>query len=208
MVDRGINNLADLFSADDLSFLGDAASKRIASGLKKAKTAPLWRKLHALGIDGIGVTTCKELASRWNSLPDILDNLDEVSKLLGPVTFTNFRTYFENDNNMTELEKLIGLGVTFEDEKKSGALVGKVFCITGGMLSGSRGEVSSKIESLGGSVKSSVGKKVHYLVVGEGAGNNKSADARKHGTKCISESELYELMGLPMEIKMSDNLEE
>jgi DNA ligase (NAD+) len=176
--------------------------------LKKAKTAPLWRKLHALGIEGIGVTTCKELANRWNSLPDMLDNLDEVSKLLGPVTFTNFRTYFENDDNIAELEKLISLGFVFEDEKKCGPLVGKVFCITGGMLSGSRDEVSAKIESLGGSVKSSVSKKVHYLVVGEGAGNNKSADARKHGTQCISEKELYDIMGLPMEIKMSDNFEE
>jgi DNA ligase (NAD+) len=208
MVDRGINSLSDLFATDDLSFLGDAASKRIATGLKKAKTSPLWRKLHALGIEGVGITTCKELANRWNSLPDMLDNMTEVSKLLGPVTFTNFESYFNDNHNITELERLIGLGMAFEDEKKSGHLVGKVFCITGGMLSGSRDDVSAKIESLGGAVKSSVSKKVHYLVVGEGAGNNKSADAKKYGTKCITEHELYELMGLPMEIKMVDNLEE
>ena len=208
MVDRGINNLSDLFAADDLSFLGDAASKRVASGLKKAKTAPLWRKLHALGIDGIGLTTCKELSNRWNSLPDMLDNMEEISKFLGPITFLNFRLYFENDDNMTELEKLVSLGVTFEDEKKSGPFVGKAFCITGGMLTGSREEVAAKIESLGGSVKSSVSKKVHYLVVGEGAGANKSANAKKLGTLCISEKELYDMMGLPMEIKMADNFEE
>lgn len=207
MIDRGINNLSDLFTADDLSFLGDAASKRVANGLKKAKTAPLWRKLHALGIDGIGLTTCKELSNRWNSLPDMLDNMEEISKFLGPITFLNFRLYFENDDNMTELEKLVSLGVTFEDEKKSGPFVGKAFCITGGMLSGSREEVAAKIESLGGSVKSSVSKKVHYLVVGEGAGANKSANAKKLGTSCISETELYDMMGLPMEIKMADNFE-
>ena len=207
MVDHGLNNLSDLF-ADDLSFMGDAASKRVASGLKKAKTAPLWRKLHALGIDGIGLTTCKELSNRWNSLPDMLDNMEEISKFLGPITFLNFRLYFENDDNMTELEKLVSLGVTFEDEKKSGPFVGKAFCITGGMLTGSREEVAAKIESLGGSVKSSVSKKVHYLVVGEGAGANKSANAKKLGTLCISEKELYDMMGLPMEIKMADNFEE
>jgi DNA ligase (NAD+) len=207
MIDRGINNLSDLFAADDLSFLGDAASKRVANGLKKAKTAPLWRKLHALGIDGIGLTTCKELSNRWNSLPDMLDNMEEISKFLGPITFFNFRLYFENDDNMTELEKLVSLGVTFEDEKKSGPFVGKAFCITGGMLSGSREEVAAKIESLGGSVKSSVSKKVHYLVVGEGAGANKSANAKKLGTSCISEKELYDMMGLPMEIRMADNFE-
>jgi DNA ligase (NAD+) len=160
-----------------------------------------------LGIDGIGLTTCKELSNRWNSLPDMLDNMEEIAKFLGPITFFNFRLYFENDDNMTELEKLVSLGVTFEDEKKSGPFVGKAFCITGGMLSGSREEVAAKIESLGGSVKSSVSKKVHYLVVGEGAGANKSANAKKLGTSCISEKELYDMMGLPMEIRMADNFE-
>jgi DNA ligase (NAD+) len=204
MVDRGINSLADLFECSDLSFLGDAASKRVSASLKKSQKAPLWRKLHALGIDGIGITTCKELSARWNSLPDMLDNLNDVATILGPVTFTNFKTYFDNQDNVSDLERLVHQGVTLEDERKSGPLVGKVFCITGGMLSGSRDEVSAKIESLGGAVKPSVSKKVHYLVIGEGAGNNKSANAKKLGTQCISEKELYELMGLPMEIKMSD----
>jgi hypothetical protein len=44
--------------------------------------------------------------------------------------------------------------------------------------------------------------------VGEGAGANKSANAKKLGTLCISEKELYDMMGLPMEIKMADNFEE
>jgi DNA ligase (NAD+) len=134
----------------------------------------------------------------------MLDNLNDVATILGPVTFTNFKTYFDNQDNVSDLERLVHQGVTLEDERKSGPLVGKVFCITGGMLSGSRDEVSAKIESLGGAVKPSVSKKVHYLVIGEGAGNNKSANAKKLGTQCISERELYELMGLPMEIKMSD----
>jgi len=73
-----------------------------------------------------------------------------------------------------------------------------VFCITGTMESGTREQVAQKIEALGGSVKSSVSKKVNYLVNGPGGGANKAADAKKHGTAVITEVQLYELMGKPM----------
>jgi DNA ligase (NAD+) len=208
LVDRGINGLPGLFALDDFSFLGDSAARRLKAGIEKAKSAPLWRKLHALGIEGIGVTTCKELATRWSSLADMLDHMDDVASILGPVTFGNFKQYVESEENLSDLERLIQLGVTFEEERKSGPLVGKVFVITGGMVSGSREEVSAKIESLGGTMKSSVSKKVHYLVVGEGAGANKSTSAQKLGTKCISEQELYDMMGLPMTLAIKLEFEE
>jgi NAD-dependent DNA ligase len=53
-----------------------------------------------------------------------------------------------------------------------------------------------------------VSKKVHYLVVGEGAGANKSTSAQKLGTKCISEQELYDMMGLPMTLAIKLEFEE
>lgn len=208
LVDRGVNGLPELFALNDFSFLGDSASKRLKAGIEKAKTAPLWRKLHALGIEGIGVTTCKELSTRWSSLADMLDQMSDVATILGPVTFANFKEYMESDTNIADVERLIQLGVTFEEERKTGPLTGKVFVITGGMVSGSREEVSAKIESLGGVMKSSVSKKVHYLVVGEGAGANKSTSAQKLGTKCISEKELYEMMGLPMTLAVPIEFEE
>lgn len=207
MIDHGINSLADLFEAKDLSFLGDSASRRISAGLEKAKKSPFWRKLHALGIDGVGVTTCKELAARWNSLADMLEST-ELSSILGPVALENFTIYMYADSNVCEIERLIKCGVEFWEDKKTGPLTGKVFVITGGMVSGSREEVSAKIESLGGTMKSSVSKKVHYLVVGEGAGANKSTSAKKLGTQCISEKELYDMMGLQMTLAVPLEFEE
>jgi DNA ligase (NAD+) len=93
-------------------------------------------------------------------------------------------------------------GFLFEDAKKAtptGPLSGKIFCITGNMVTGPRETVAAKIEGCGGTVKSSVSKGVHYLVVGDGAGATKSRQAEKLGTACISEERLYQLMGLPME---------
>jgi NAD-dependent DNA ligase len=68
------------------------------------------------------------------------------------------------------------------------------------MLSGKREDVSQRIEAAGGTVKSSVTKKVDYLVRGPGAGNNKSADAARHGTAIIDEEQLYKMMGQPMPV--------
>jgi DNA ligase (NAD+) len=58
--------------------------------------------------------------------------------------------------------------------------------------------VSTLIESHGGTVKGSVSRKVHFLVVGLDEGATKSKAAQKLGVRCISEAELYDLMGLPM----------
>lgn len=200
LVRNGISTLSQLFSQKSLPFLGQALEKRVLKGMEKARSAPLWRKIHALGLDGIGITTSKELASRWSSLHDMLDDMDTVKEVLGPVTFQSFRDYFSTESNILEILDLIGAGVAFLEERTTGPLSGKSFCITGSMLSGGREDVSRKIESVGGSVKNSVSKKVDYLVVGEGAGHNKSAAAQKLGVTCLTEEELYAMMGLPFQI--------
>jgi DNA ligase (NAD+) len=207
LVEHNVATLSGLFAIQDVSFLGDAASKRFIAGRNKAKSAPLWRKLHALGLDGLGITTCKELANRWNSVADMLEQIDEVEQFLGPVAFANFQAYFGDINNINELEKLIKLGVTFSEEKKTGVLTGKTFCITGTLSSGQREDVIAKIESLGGVSKSSVSKTVQYLVMGDGAGQTKSAAAKRLGVKVITEDELYAMMGLPLEPAILKDIE-
>ena len=58
--------------------------------------------------------------------------------------------------------------------------------------------MAAKIEAAGGQTKPSVSKKVHFLVMGEGAGATKSEAAKKHGTKVITEAELYQMLGQDM----------
>ena len=208
LMTHGVKDLSGLFGIQDVSFLGSAASRRFIAAREKAKLAPLWRKIHAFGIDGVGITTSKELAVRWPSVPDIMDAPEsDLVALIGPVAAANLTQYLTQ--HVDDLERLIQAGVTLSEERKSGSLSGQVFCITGGLTTGSREEVQQKIEDHGGSTKSSVSKKVQFLVVGFGAGNNKSEAAAKYGTKCITETELYAMMGEPMveaEIPNTDNL--
>jgi len=203
----GAKRLSDLFAITDFSFFKPAQRKKVEDGLAKAKAAPLWRKLSALNIEGIGKVTCQNLATRYASLDAMLGDLDELRKLIGEVNSDTFLEFLET--NFDEIRRLAELGFVFvEDRKSAGPLSGKSFCITGTMMSGKRDDVSALIESKGGVVKGTVTKNVDFLVQGIGGGNNKSAAATKWGTRTISEEELYIMMGEPMPVMHREALEE
>lgn len=168
---------------------------------------PLWRKIHSLGVQGIGRSLSQDLCAKWSSLADMANDPDGLKKVVGEVFGTNFINFLVE--NVDDLEELESLGFSFsESADRSGPLQGKTFCITGGLVSGKREEVAARIEKAGGTFKSSVSKKVDYLLVGEGGGANKAEAAKKHGTKVISEEQLYEMMGIPMPQAASNPLAE
>jgi DNA ligase (NAD+) len=162
---HGVKSLSEFFAIEDLSFLKTAARKKLTESREHAKHATLWRKIHALGIDGIGRTVSQELAGRWNALYSMFDDLAELKRVLGEVDYKNFVEFM--DKNADELDKLDALGVSFENDSKSaGPLTGKYFVITGSLVSGKRDDVIRRIEESGGIVKGAVTRNVHYLVAG------------------------------------------
>ncbi len=208
MMKNGVRKLSDLFVLEDFSFLKPAAAKKIKSGVEKAKSAPFWRKLSALCVDGVGVTVCKDIAARFRSLDEIIEKWDDLKQICGQ---SQRESLFEHLGRFSdEIEALIAAGLKFEaDESQVGVLTGKVFCITGTMPSGTkRDDVASIVESKGGTVKGAVTKKVHYLVVGVEGGANKAKDADKFGTAKINEEQLFEMMGMPVPTPDDSLLEE
>lgn len=205
LMECGVQCLSDMFALEDVSRLKPAARAKFIAGREQAKSAPLWRKLNALGVEGWGKSTCQDVAARWLSLNAILDamtpdamGISPLSRVVGRVRFASFVTYLET--HADELERLEQLGFKLEapPAENTGALTGKIFVITGALASGTRDQVMRRIEAAGGTVKSSVSAKVHYLVMGADAGATKSNAARKHGVQVIDEKALYVLMGVPM----------
>ncbi len=204
--------LSDLFTLDPAQLgLKTAASKKFLAERERVKTAPLWRKLVALGIEDVGQTLSKELAAKYGSLDAIIDAcvayresfaskvipIDNIRDLAGPVALDSLidglRAQGEDIATLTEL------GFVFADASRENLpLAGKVFVITGTLTSGTRDSVVDRIETKGGIVKGSVGRKTHYLVAGENPGGSKTEDAQKYGTPVISETELYALLGEPV----------
>jgi DNA ligase (NAD+) len=194
LYNQGFRKLSDLFTKTPK--LTEKALKKFTAERERAKAAPLWRKLVALGVDGLGVTLCKELALKYRSIEAIAQApRAEVEKLIGEVNYASLADFILNQAE--ELERLVSAGFTLAETSKPGKLSGKEFVITGTLLSGTRAEVAARIEAEGGVVKNAVSRKTTYLIVGTGGGANKAAAAAKYGTTCLTEEEFYNLLGAP-----------
>ncbi len=76
----------------------------------------------------------------------------------------------------------------------SSPVSGKALVFTGTMTKGNRTEMEKQAKSLGATVGSSVSSKTHYLVCGANVGANKTAAAKKHGVKLLTEQEYMDLV--------------
>jgi DNA ligase (NAD+) len=102
--------------------------------------------------------------------------------------------WFADEDNITLLDKFKQLGVEPNYEKKSGALAGISFVVTGSLQSMSRDEAADKIRALGGTFQSAVAKDTTYLVAGGKVGASKLKKAQQYGTGVITEARLMELL--------------
>ena len=124
------------------------------------------------------------LAEKYRSIQTLKQTpKDELESVLevGPVITESLKSFFAQETNLQDIEKLSSLGVLMEEQgeaRKEGALTGKQFVLTGTLSKFTRDEAREKIESLGGRVTSSVSKNTDYVVAGKDAGS-KLAKAEK-----------------------------
>ena len=199
-VDHGFTTLSSIIASDP-SWLKSAARRKFLAERERIKVSPLWRKLHALGLDLIGKSFCQDLAFKYGSLLKLVDDPSGVMQIVGPNRAE--RMFQQLDEMADEIGSLDTLGYHFEEVKKDTPktdATGKVFVITGTLITGTREDVAAKIEQAGGVVKGSVTKATSYLVVGDSPGGNKTAAAAKHGTPTIGEEELYALIGADFKV--------
>jgi len=117
---EGVTHLCNLFELQDLqviALLGKAASKKFLAERERVKKAPLWRKIHALGIEGVGRSLSQDLCARWHSLAEMIDHIGEVQRILGEVFGKNFVDYLIA--NQAFLDRLQSAGFLFEEEASS-----------------------------------------------------------------------------------------
>lgn len=201
-----VKTFSDLYklTKNELSKLDGFKDKKISntlSSIEKSKHTKLANFIFALGIDGIGTKTAKQLANHYKSIEKIQSaTIDELIKLddIAEITATDIVNYFSDELNKKELSELLTNFVHIENPSQATQtndyFAGKRVVLTGTLSSMSRGEAEELIESLGGKTSSSVSGSTDLVVAGESAGS-KLAKAESLGIKVINETEFLEKVG-------------
>jgi len=175
---------------------GEVEATNIANAVGSAEATPA-RILKALGINGWGETLWTKLMSVSRlSTDEWLEPTFTSEKYLEACRVGDVRAEALKDGFMPMiglLKALVANVKILRPSKGGSGIAGKSVCITG-TLSKGRSEVQDDIRKAGGSVKSSVGSGLDFLVAGEETGG-KLDKAKKLGVKVISEAELYTMMG-------------
>lgn len=201
-----IETVADIYMLTEeqltsMTHLGEKSAKKLLKKIHEKKTPSLRKMIYALGIRGVGEGTSKRLALHYKSLEELskasieeLLNIDDI----GPTTAHWVRSYFQQSQNKTLLEKLKKAGVEPVADLlpfSSHALKGNQYVITGSFSLGSRDLVKEKLEALGATVSNKVSKKTTALIQGSSPGASKLSDAAKFEIPTIDEEGLTALLG-------------
>jgi DNA ligase (NAD+) len=197
-----IKDVADLYKLTEVQLagvdrMGKRSAQKVVETLWAKNTIPLETLLGALSIPMCGPTMIKIAMDAGYDTVDKLKaaNIEQLSAVegFGPVKAQALWTWLQKHSAV--VDKLLLYGVKIQ-AKIHGNLTGKTFCFTGAS-SRPRAELERLVKEAGGEVKSSVGKKLTYLVMADAnSTSSKAQAARKNGTLCISEVDFMKLVGV------------
>jgi DNA ligase (NAD+) len=210
LVDRSIvRDVADLYGLtaeriSELERMGKKSAKNVRDSIQVSKSRTLDRLLCGLGIAQIGQVAAKQLAEECGSLETMLAWTPEQVREhvggihgFGPKMVDSVAAFLGDPEQRSLMRKLEALEVGRPQPRaevaRDGPLKGASLCVTG-VLSKKREEVCADIRAAGGEVHESVKKTTTYLVAGDKTGKSKLEQAKKFGTKVISQEELRHLL--------------
>lgn len=199
-----VSDLADIFNLDydqvvNLDRFAEISAKKMINAIQGSKNPQLERFIYGLGIRHVGAQTAVDLAKKFESIENLSkatsEQLLEIDGV-GEVVAESILAWFADPDNEELLKKFDSLGVKPVYQKKTGALVGKSFVVTGTLNTMSRDEAADKIRALGGTFQSAVAKDTDYLVAGNKVGASKLTKAKQYGVSIIDEQGLIDMLGL------------
>lgn len=202
----GVRNLSDIYEIkmEDLLKLDkfkDKKAKNIINSIQNSKKVDLNKFLFALGISEVGDKTAKDLAKHFRSFEAVKNaSVEELSAIrdVGEIIALKIREFFDDKDNLKEIEKLFKHGVEVIEPKvqklnENSLFFNKTVVLTGTLSSFARADAEAIIEGLGGKCTSSVSKNTDIVLAGEAAGS-KLTKAQALGIKIMNEEEFKNLI--------------
>ncbi|MFN2529485.1 MAG: NAD-dependent DNA ligase LigA [Candidatus Baltobacteraceae bacterium] len=201
-----VKDIADIYAltARDLEQVARTGEKTIANLLRnveESKDLGMARLLTGLGIRFVGTQTAQILADDFGSVQALQEaSLADLiqSEGIGPEVGKSVHLFFAQPANRNVIERLARAGVVMSAPKRAkaaaGALLGKIFVLTGTLEGLTREEATEMILSAGGKVTGSVSKKTDYVVAGDDPGS-KYLKAQQLGIEILDEKALIRLCG-------------
>ena len=176
----------------------DKKADNLLNAINSSKNATLPKFIYALGIEGVGVKTAKDLAKKFGNLENLRNaSFEDILSVfnIGEVIAKNIFDYFHNEDNVEELDKLLNFVKVenYREEIKENEFTNKKVVITGTFERFGRIELTALLESFGAQVVGSVSKNTDLVLAGESAGS-KLAKAQTLGVKVMEEEEFYRVL--------------
>jgi len=201
---RLIKTISDIYRLESptlltLERMGKKSADNLLAAISASRDRPLSRLLHGLGIPHIGISSARDLATRYRTMdalaaadvPSLLD-VHDVGEIMAVAIYEWFRT----PSATSLLEELRHAGLNVEEgsaEEMSQSLANTTWVITGS-LTMARDEVADMIRARGGKVTGSVSKKTTHVLAGEEAGS-KLTKAEELGIPVLDEAAFRVLLG-------------
>jgi len=189
-----ITDISDIYEISEMAYIeviGSAMGKKIYKSIQDKAKCEWWRFLMSLGVQHLGSTVSKELAKRWKTIDEIIENL--VGTEIQGMGIIKQRIVDELKIRREEILRILKhMQIQVEKKIETTRKLSGTFCITG-TLSKPRKEIQELITKNGGKVLGGVCKGLNYLVVGEAPGS-KLSKAQVLGIKIIKEQDLLEII--------------
>jgi len=182
-----------------LDRVGDTSAENIMRSIEASKARDFGRVLFALGIEGVGWVTGRNLAAHFRTIDALLAARPEQiaeTQGIGPVVAALIGEQLADEKLRTLIAELREAGLSFEMEGPppgEGPLRDHTFVLTGTLPDLTREDATERILAAGGKVTGSVSKKTSYVVAGASPGS-KLAKAEKLGVPVLDEAGLLALL--------------
>ena len=187
----------------NFSCYGEKSVDNLLNAIEKSRNVDLTHFITALSIPGIGPSASKTISEYFHG-----DYYDFTQALANGFDFTVLKDFGEVTNKSLHewwaskdpIVELLPMEMHFINEEKreikDNPFMGKSICVTGKLNSFTRDGIGAKIIELGAKIASSVNAKTDFLITNTpDSGSSKNINAKKYGTKIITEEEFLDIIG-------------